>query len=105
MQLRNTATEQYEQLIANFDSVLSQFNSSLDDAVKVICYFTHAISVKLHTRITQKFANKPCLMIVVEKLPRDAQIELEVLVNVGKDKKSSFESIEVPGQYAYKILD
>ena len=44
-------------------------------------------------------------MIVVEKLPRDAQIELEVLVNVGKDKKSSFESIEVPGQYAYKILD
>jgi hypothetical protein len=74
-------------------------------AVKVICYVSRkcVVTQELKQRLELDFKEIPLLLLRVEKLPRDALIELEVFghKNARSDSILKSDSISVCSNYKY----
>lgn len=76
-----TVSEQTHRVCQNLDAVLSAAGSSLEDAVKTVCYLDDMSNFSEFNEVYSKyFTTKPARSCVaVKALPKGALVEIEVI--------------------------
>lgn len=78
-----TITEQAHRVCQNLDAVLTAAGSSLNSAIKTVCYLQNMSDFAAFNEVyAQYFVNKPARSCVaVKELPKGALVEVEVIAN------------------------
>eukprot|EP00347_Sterkiella_histriomuscorum_P002612 403367470 len=109
MVLENTLEEQYQRILKNFNAILETIDKKLikTSCITAIIYLRKGVELNqaLSIQIQNDFQNIPITVLVVEDLPRQALIEIELLcvrdlqlVQTSIDKKQEPESVLVKKQ-------
>lgn len=80
----NTIEEQTHRVCKNLDAVLSEAGSSLEDAVKTVCFLADINDFAAFNAVYgEYFTNKPARSCVaVKDLPKGALVEVEVVAEL-----------------------
>lgn len=80
----NTIEEQTHRVCKNLDAVLSEAGSSLEDAVKTVCFLADISDFAAFNAVYgEYFTNKPARSCVaVKDLPKGALVEVEVVAEL-----------------------
>jgi 2-iminobutanoate/2-iminopropanoate deaminase len=79
--------EQTEQVIANIQAILSAAGTDISSVIKTTCYLRSMSDFAAFNEVYSKyFTSKPArACVAVVDLPRGAQVEIEVVAEIGSD--------------------
>ena len=82
--------EQTEQVFSNINEIIKQSGGTLDDVIKLSVFVTDLGDFEAINSVMEKLFSDPYparTTIEVSALPKNAALEIEVLVNVDPDQK------------------